>query len=93
MEIKQSRDVCIDKLTSTEGIDLEITANLTSPSQVEAVMEGYIGKSLNSRYRVQKYQMLLRLTDSMRGRCRDDLTGIGKTPEMQAGWNFGREDQ
>ena len=93
MELKQSRDVCIDKLTSTEGLDLEITANLTGPGQVDAVMEGYIAKALHSKYGVQKYQMLLRLTDSMRGRCRDDLTGIGKTPEMQAGWSLGGESK
>lgn len=85
MELKQSKDVCIDKLTSTTGYDLEITANITSQGQIAAVMEGYIAKKLNSRYGVDRYQMLLRLTDSWRGRCRDDLTGIGKVPEVQ-GW-------
>lgn len=93
MELKQSKDVCIDKLTSTEGFDLEITANLQSPAQVEAVMEGYIAGMLHSRYGVKKYQMLLRLTDSMRGRCRDDLTGIGKTPDLQPGWHVGEGNE
>lgn len=86
MELKQAKDVCIDKLTSTHGEDLEITANITSQNQVRAVMEGYIGIALRSRYAIEKYQMLLRLTDSWQGRCRDDLTGIGKVPEVQ-GWN------
>lgn len=90
MELKQSKDVCIDKLTSTEGVDLEITANLTSQDQLAAVMQGYVAKTLNSRYGVAQYQMLLRLTDSWRGRCRDDLTGIGKIPEMQ-GWQIAKE--
>lgn len=85
MEIKQSKDVCIDKLTSTSGVDLEITANLTSQNQIEAVLQGYVSAALGSRYGVRQYQMLLRLTDSWRGRCRDDLTGIGKVPEVQ-GW-------
>lgn len=88
MEIKQSKDVCIDKLTSTGGEDLEITANLTSQNQIKAVLQGYVCKALNSRYGVRQYQMLLRLSDSWKGRCRDDLTGIGKVPEVQ-GWNMG----
>jgi hypothetical protein len=88
MEIKQSKDVCIDKLTSTTGVDLEITANLTSQGQIAAVLQGYVCAALNSRYGVAQYQMLLRLTDSWRGRCRDDLTGIGKVPEVQ-GWTQG----
>lgn len=89
MEIKQSRDICIDKLTSTTGVDLEITANITSQEQINAVMQGYIARALNSRYGQAQYQMLLRLTDSWHGRCRDDLTGIGKVPDQ--GWNLGGE--
>ena len=42
MQIKQSRDICIDKLTSTSGEDLEIMANLTSSQQAAAVVEGYV---------------------------------------------------
>lgn len=88
MEIKQSKDVCIDKLTSTQGKDLEITANLTSQTQINAVLQGYVSHALNSRYGIAQYQMLLRLSCSWRGRCRDDLTGIGKVPEVQ-GWQMG----
>lgn len=87
MEIKQSKDVCIDKLTSTEGKELEITANINSQNQIKAVLQGYIAKALHSKYGVEQYQVLLRLTDSYRGRCRDDLTGIGKVPEVQ-GWTM-----
>ena len=85
MEIKQSKDVCIDKLTSTVGNDLEIMANLQNSSQMGAMMQGYVGKALNSRYRVARCEMLLRLTVSWRGRGRDDLTNIGKVPDVQ-GW-------
>ena len=92
MDIKQSKDVCIDKLTSTAGADLEITANITHPSQLNAVMEGYVCRALNVDYGIAKYQMLLRLTDSYRGRCRDDLTGIGKVPEPIPGWNIGKDE-
>lgn len=88
MELKQSRDVCIDKLTSVDGVDLEITANITNASQVKAIMQGYVGIALNSKFGKDQFQMLLRLTDSWHGRCRSDLTEIGKVPEVQ-GWNLG----
>ena len=88
MELKQSKDVCIDKLTSTQGKDLEITANLTSSTQVNAVLEGFVAQQLNSSFGAKESEMLLRLTCSWRGRCRDDLTGIGKVPEVQ-GWQQG----
>lgn len=85
IDLKQSKDVCIEKLTSTEGLDLEIMANLTSHDQLAAVQEGYIAMALHSRYGARKYQMLLRATVSYQARGRDDLTGIGKTPES-TGW-------
>lgn len=85
MEIKQSKDVCIDKLTSTVGNDLEIMANIQNSSQMAAMMQGYVGEALNSRYRIRRKEMLLRLTVSWKGRGRDDLTNIGKVPDVQ-GW-------
>lgn len=93
MEIQQSKDTCIEKLTSVEGVDLEITCNLTHQNQMGSVMEGYICKALNVGYGVAKYQMLLRLTDGWKGRCRDDLTGIGKVPEPVPGWNLARGEE
>lgn len=92
-EIQQSRDICIKKLTSTSGTDLEITANITSSGQVTAVLQGYVAAKLNSRYGIEQYQVLLRLTDSWRGRCRDDLTGIGKTQDQFGAWNMGGGDE
>ena len=92
VEFQQSRDVCIEKLTSTSGVELEITANITHPSQLNAVMEGYVCRALNVQYGIAKYQMLLRLTDSYKARCRDDLGGIGKVPEPIPGWNMGKDD-
>lgn len=85
MEIKQSKDVCIDHLTSTTGEDLEIMANLQNPSQMNVVMQGFIGQGLNSQYRVERTYRLLRATVSWKGRGRDDLTNIGKVPDVQ-GW-------
>lgn len=92
MELKQSKDVCIDKLTSTQGLDLEIMANIVNPGQLQAVLMGFTSKALNSKFGYDESQMLLRLTCAWRGRARDDLTGIGKVPEIQ-GWQRGEEVQ
>lgn len=93
MEVKQSKDVCIEKLTSTSGQDLEITSNINHPGQMGVMIEGYVCRALNVAYGVEKYQMLLRLTCAWRGRARDDLTGIGKVPDQVPGWNINRDDQ
>lgn len=91
MELKQSKDVCIDKLTSTEGKDLEIMANLTSPAQLNAILMGFTAQALNSKYGYLESQLLLRTSCSWKGRARDDLTGIGKVPEVQA-WQRGEDN-
>ncbi len=88
VEIKQSKDVCIDHLCSTEGADLEIMSNITSSSQIAAVMQGYIGEALRSPYRVQRCEKLLRLTIGNKARGRDDLAGIGRVADIQ-GWQSG----
>lgn len=86
MIIEQTQDVCVRKLTVTEGKDLEILANITHPSQMDAVMEGYVDAQLGSVYGQQKCEMLLRLTCSFKGRARDDLTTIGGKTAQIPGW-------
>ena len=86
MEIQQSKDICIEKLTSTEGYDIEILANLTSSGQIAAIMEGHVAHKIGSRYQVDKTERLLRVSCSWQGRARDDLTGIGKTSDVVPGW-------
>ena len=85
MEIKQSKDVCIDRLSSTQGSELDIMANINSNQQMNAVMLGFVGAALNSKYCVGRTEMLLRLTVSWKGRGRDDLASIGRVPDIQ-GW-------
>lgn len=87
LEIQQTRDTVIDKLTSTEGQELEITANLTAPAQIDAIMDSYVSMFFNSSYGRQQAELLLRLTDSWKGRCREDLTGIGKVSDFNQGWS------
>lgn len=86
MEIKQTKDICVDKLTSTYGADLEITANLQTSPQVKAVLQCYAGACLGSAFARDQYEILLRLTDSWKGRARDDLTSIGKSTPIES-WN------
>lgn len=91
VEIEQTRDTVVKWLTRTEGKDLEITANLQNTSQISAVLEGLVAKSLGSSVGASESEMLLRLTISMHGRGRDDLTNIGRTPEIQ-GWKINEHE-
>lgn len=90
LELLQTRDVCVDKLTTSHGEMLEMTANIKSVDQIDQVMYGYVARALNSKFGAQESELLLRLTNSWQGRCRDDLTTIGKTPEFQ-GWKTASE--
>lgn len=91
--IKELSEVCVDKLTETEGKGLELMANITHPSQVELVLESYIyGPSgLRSRYVQERNEMSLRLSVSDHGKGRDGIEAIGKAPRIStdAGGNFG----
>lgn len=82
VEVQQSRDTCIDHLTVTGGTELEIMANLTSATQIDTVIEGHLCKFFGSQYGWDKCETLLRTTVSMKGRGRDDLAGIGRTPDV-----------
>ena len=90
VEIEQTKDTVVKWLTQRRGDALEITSNLTSNSQVAAALEGLVASRLGSDTGMEEYQMLLRLTISWKGRGREDLTSIGKAPEI-AGWKIGNE--
>lgn len=81
MELEQTRDTIVRKLTSTTGADLEIMANLRDRSQISAVMEGLVNKVIGDAVGVAEYEVLLRTSISWQGRGRDDLRDIGKTPD------------
>ena len=88
MELKQSKDICIDKLTSTTGVDLEIMSNLTSNNQIYSVMESLCYSYLGSKYVMARNETLLRLSVGWQARGREDLKSIGTVPEV-AGWKDG----
>lgn len=82
--VKDFQEVCLDKLTVTEGKELEITANITSPKQLDLVMMGnvYGNNGLRSRYFTQQKESMLRLTCSLQGRARTDIAEIGKSVKL-----------
>ncbi len=86
VEIQQSKDTCIDHLTVTGGKELEIMSNLQSVSQIDTVIQGHVGLAFGSAYAWDKCETLLRTSVSMRARGRDDLAGIGKTPDTVPGF-------
>ena len=86
MEIEQTRDTVVKKLTSTRGDDLEIMSNLSHPSQINVMMEGLVSKLIGDDVGEEEVYTLLRGTVGYRGRGREDLTGIGKTPDQLPGW-------
>ena len=92
VEIEQTKDTVVKYLTRTEGKELEITSNLTSPAQLNAALEGLVASRLGSDTGMEEYQMLLRLTISWKGRGREDLTSIGKAPEIAA-WKMSNEHE
>ena len=91
VEIQQSRDTCIDHLTVTSGTELQIMANLQSAAQIDVVLEGNLAKFFGATIDFEECESLLRLTNSMKGRARDDLCGIGKTPDMAPGFQQRQE--
>lgn len=86
VEVQQTRDTCIDHLTVTSGTELEIMSNLKSASQIDTLIEGHIGKFFGSAYAWDKCETLLRSSISMNARGRDDLSGIGRTPDNVQGF-------
>lgn len=93
MELKQTRDSIVDKLTETHGEPLEITSNITSSAQIDAVMDGFVSMQFGSKYARGQVELLLRMSLGWQGRARDDLTGIGKVPDYSQGWNGSGDDE
>lgn len=85
--IKTVKEQAIDHLTVTDGIELDISCNITNSSQVLVVLESEAHKALGSRYIDRYTERLLRLTNSYQARHRQDLVDIAKSNK------FGGDDQ
>jgi len=88
--IKEFKEVCLDKLSVTDGPDLEMMANITSSSQFDLILMGgiYGEQGLRSQYFGGQQDRCLRLTVSHMGRGRSDVVEIGKSEKIP-GWGFG----
>lgn len=89
MEIEQTRDTIVKKLTVTAGAELEIMANLTSERQVNLILEGIVDAELGDTVGVAEYEAVLRASVSKGGRGREDLTTLGKVSDR--GWKEGEQ--
>lgn len=76
--IKTLKEVALDKLSATEGVELDLTANLTNSEQFRAIMESHAHSHLGSDYITGRVDLLKRLTCSYEGRHRSDIVAIGK---------------
>lgn len=88
--IKDFQEVCLDKLSVTDGPDLEMMANITSAGQFDLILMGgvYGDCGLRSQYFRGQQDRCLRLTVSHMGRGRTDVVEIGKSVKLP-GWGFG----
>lgn len=88
-EIKTLKDRCVDALQYTTGELLQISANLQSTQQFNVIMEAHAHKRLGSKYVPERSEELLRLSNSYKGRMRDDIVKIGagssKDPQQSTG--------
>lgn len=76
------KELAIANLSAETGNELEITANLTSPAQMDLVMEAFAHARLGSRYTIERMELLLRMTKAVGGRHRTDVVELTKGPEV-----------
>lgn len=80
--LKTLKETAIDKLSATEGKDLDISANLTHPDQIGVILESHAHSMLGSEYVIDRCDLYKRLTVSYMGRYRSDIVTIGTGPEF-----------
>lgn len=67
---------------TTEGNKLEIMANLSTAGQIDAILEGRVTRWLGSKFGPDKAETFMRCSIGWRGRGRDGVELIGKTPDV-----------
>lgn len=80
--IKGLKEESLDRLSVTRGPELDLTANFSDPSQIQAVLEMHAHSYLGSDYVRDTCELLERLTCSYGGRHRTDIVEIGKSSTM-----------
>ena len=90
MEIEQTRDTIVRKLTATDGALLEIMANITDKALVNVRMEGLVDEMLGDEIGVLEWMALYKASISKDGRGREDLVSLGKVSDR--GWKEGEKE-
>lgn len=90
--LKSFREKAIEHLAKTEGKELEISANLTSPSQFTLLIESYAHSILGCEYTEGEKDLYLRLTKSYQSTFGDYVVEIGKTPDFMGASNAAKDD-
>ena len=85
------REKALQHLAKIKGEELEISANLTSPSQFNLIIESHAHGELGCEYTEEEKDLYLRITKSYNSKFGDYVVDIGKTPEFTGG-NSGAQD-
>ena len=83
--LKTFRQLAIEVLSKTHGEDLQISANLTSPSQFKLILETYAHKELGASFVVGEEETYLRITKAYNSKFGDYVSNIAQTPEYKGG--------
>lgn len=83
--LKTFRQLAIEVLSKTHGEDLQISANLTSPSQFKLILETYAHKELGSEFVIGEEETYLRITKAYNSKFGDYVADIAQTPEYKGG--------
>lgn len=81
-EIKSIKEQAIDHLSVTTGDELDLSCNITSPSQLRIVMESEAHTILGSNYVRETTERMLRLTCGWQARHRQDIVEIAKSAKL-----------
>lgn len=80
--IKTFREIALERISKTEGKDLEISCNLTTSSQFGLIVESYAHSVLGSTYTSDEKDLYLRITKGYNANYTSDVVKIGMTPEF-----------
>lgn len=82
-ELKTIKEQALDRLSATEGKELDLSCNLSSGTQLEIVLESEAHAVLGCRFYVRTTERMLRLTNGFQGRHRQDIVEIAKARSLE----------
>lgn len=82
IDLRTFREIALEKLSCEKGEGLEISCNLTSPTQFGLIIESYAHGVLGSEYTEAEKDLYLRITKSYKSEYAQNVVKIGMTPEL-----------